>query len=535
MRFAGRDERRIRNREEVPVDPAALESLDGYIFRETNPAHLGSSLEHMVRVPNFFALFDTNVLCGTTSHLGPATPEQIDPLLLHNLNVFYRQLVRVVDELPQVLLIEPVVAEMSNVLRASQSVAERKLRELQSLPAMKRDALAHVRATLQDQVHVVTALQEAIQRRAYRPEVLDAASFDGLLELVKLFDETLELKKVAEPSKRNDTDERLAATAFYELLMHDRNVAVYSRDDDVRKLVATVYRFAIAPELVHGEAQKILQKLRFHKVIVFKFHPGKRTFSRFFESDTARHTDVFYFPAKITATKQREFIAEANRLLAAMARRMFEVLRVAEPVPPPVTADESRAALKEAVDYLRPLADFLNNGRLWDNLSLVSRFLEHEGLTEQIQEVSRSLRRAAVTSRISTLREVSEKHRGEVKALTQGDLSNPAQLTRLGELSRTLLETDAELRFFEDAQKRGRDVAPADYARIQPFVRGLGERGYALTERSELVSVEDIADATGVRPTTVITTINEHSLRTEGSKVLLNPVDLLLFVKSERA
>ncbi|MBI3845781.1 MAG: hypothetical protein HY292_14200 [Planctomycetes bacterium] len=516
------------------MEPGALESLDGYIFRETNPTHLGSSLEHMVRLPNFFALFDTNVLCGTSSYLSTAQPDQIEPLLIHNLNVFYRQLVRIVDEIPHVLLIEPVVAEMSNVLRASQSVAERKIRELQSLPAMKRDALAHVRATLQDQVHLSTAMHEAIQRRSYRPELLDATCFEGLLELVKLFDETLELKKTADPTKRNDTDERLAATAFYELLMHDRNIAVYSRDDDVRKLVATVYRFAVAPELVHGEAQKILQKLRFHKIIVFKFHAGKRTFSRFFESDTARHTDVFYFPTKITAAKQREFISEANRLLTVMARRMFEVLRVSEPVPTPITADESRAALKEAVDYLRPMAEFLNNVRLWDNLSLVSRFLEHEGLTEQIHEVSRSLRRSAVGTRITTLRELSEKNRVEVKTLTQGDLSDPARLMRLGELSRTLLDTESELRFFEEAQKRGRDVSPNDYVRIQPIVRGLGQRGYALTERVEYVSVEDIAEATGVRPTTVITTINENALRTEGSKVLLHPVDLLLFLKDER-
>jgi hypothetical protein len=498
------------------MDPIHQDSIDSYIFRETNPAHLGSSLEHMVRLPNFFALFDTNVLCGISGYVGPLLLEQVDPQMLHNLNVFYRQLVRIVEELPQVLLIEPVVAEMSNVLRASHSLAERKLREFQSLPPMRRDALAPLRATLQDHARVVTALQDAVQGHVYRPEILDAPCYDGLVELVKRFDETLELKKIVD-RKSNDTDERLAATAFYELLMHDRNVAVYSRDDDVRKLVATVYRFAVAPELVHGEARKILQKLRFHKIIVFKFHPGKRTYSRFFESDTARHTEVFYFPAKVTPPRQREFVSEANRILSMMARRMFEVLRVAEPAPPPVTADEARAALKEAVDYLRPMSEFLNNVRLWENLSRVSRFVEHEGLTEEIHEVSRSLRRAAVAARVAVLREESETRQSEIKALSQQDLTDSARVARIGELSRALLHSEAELRFLEEAQKRGRDVAPQDYARIQPILQGLGQRGYSF-----------------VRPTSVITTINEHSLRTEGSKVLVHAVDLLLFMKEER-
>ncbi len=515
------------------MEPERIESLDDYIFRDTNPAHLGSSLEQMVRLPNFFALFDTNILCGTTSYLQPLLVDQVDPYLLHNLNVFYRQLTRLVGESNQVLLIEPVVAEMTNILRASASIAERKWREFQSLPPAKRDVLAPLRATLQDHLHIVALLQETVLRREYRPEVLDRPTFDGLVELVKLFDETLELKKRVE-RKRNDTDERLAATAFYELLMHDRNVAVYSRDDDVRKLIATVYRFAVAPELVQGEASKILQKLRFHKIIVFKFHSGKRTYSRFFESDTAQHTDVFYFPSRLSPTRQRDFVGEANRILARLSGRIFEVLRVVEPIPQPITQDEARAALKESVDYLRPMAEFLNNLRFWDNLACVGRFLEHEGLTEEIREISRAIRRAAVAARVSTLKEEGDRRRAEIKSLSQEDRTDSTRILRIGEVTRTLLQGEAELRFFEEAQKRGRDVGPTDYSRIQPLVEGLSLRGYSLVERNEYVTVDDLSAASGLSTTSVITTINEHALRSEGSKVLVHPVDLLLFMKDER-
>jgi hypothetical protein len=349
-------------------------------------------------------------------------------------------------------------------------------------------------------------------------------------------DMSLELKK---PTSRetNDTDERLAARALYEAAINNTKTAVYTRDDDVRKLISATFKFLISRQMNDNGDISFIKSFLHLNIMVFKYDYEKKVFARFFESSNLPDIGDFRFPNRLTKVKVGQIISDAKDLL----EQIQEYVNIPKPQPIEVKAQPSiqqpkvdfRKVLEEifySVSALKIKEDTPNcqlKVKLLENLALLSNHFECKELYDKVIQTKGQNERACIELIIAQLKEEKENLQKKHDVLYSQPTKNWQQIQASASAND---ENDRKLRFFENALKANMyNVTYQDYEYFQTILQNFQKQGLHIEESETLVPQEKICDVTNLSTAEIIQIIEAHKIRYESTHAYLSQSNLIFF------
>ena len=79
----------------------------------------------------------------------------------------------------------------------------------------------------------------------------------------------------------------------WKLLWNHRHVAIYTRDEDVRRVTSSVYKLIVSQTLRDENTQLVVKALKLRNLVVLKYNAEREEYARFFESQT--HAEIGEF------------------------------------------------------------------------------------------------------------------------------------------------------------------------------------------------------------------------------------------------
>lgn len=512
------DGRPRRDRGRGDSDVAAQQT---YITEDTNVVYLTSSLESMLKVPNYVALFDSNVYFSVRGYLKDRVFDAVDRGLIYQAELATQQMRRITEKYPNLMLIEPVIGELLSMMDGDAAEFRRKREEFDRRAPADKDRSLEIHNRLCSLADLVSEFRKVVEARRQNATAGNAEALENILRLVRFVDEKLGVKRF-DVRTAGDAGDQIAGLALYHFLIEGRNVAVYTRDEDVKKLVSTTYR--MIRSMGRDVPASILRRIEANNLVVLKYNYDKGVYSRYFESLTIRRPDEFIFPSKIREREIPEILAGCR----ARVRRLAEFL---PGTPEEKAGDDS--SLRGALEHLvarfredpggdRPAGDRIKDGEC---LQAVAEGLGYKGIRESLGETLRELRRRRIEERVETLEQVGRELEAEVSRLFSGP-GRPVgvQLSQeLGDFSARISTNVLERLYYSTALERGRfDAGPADFERVRAAIGELRHRGHLLGDEEAELTVDEVGEVCRIPPEKVLRLASSGGLKCEGRRVFLN-------------
>jgi hypothetical protein len=519
------------------------EYIDEYVVGIQNPTQLTSSLALLLREKNYVSLYDTSVLSSPEAHIKKSTFEELNRDFLYKWFLFFTGLRNNLRSYDNLILMPEVAEEMYNLVTATLSYIEKKKNQYKMMPPLQRAQFQDVYEQILNNEKVLLEIHKKVDDCRHTPGDLNETIFNNFLQTIKLLNEHLELKK---PSSRggNDTDERLACRTFYELVMRNRNVAVYTRDDDIRKLISATYKFLVSKEIQDDQGLPFLKNLYYLNIIVLKYNYEKRVFSRFFESSTWLGTAEFRFPYKLGKKEVSQILASAKEQLQKI---QIEIDRLAQGQKPTISSKPKEEILTPQVAHQAIERLFADLGILktndqdmqnWqvklhmlDNLTLLTKYFGHNGLQDQIAEMKDRCQRTVLQNVVEQLRQ----EQGALQKKFDTRSNPPSQGLEYWQQIQTMAEAIREnlckLNFFENAlQHNMHTVTASDYDRFKALLAKCQAQGFLFQDKEVLMPHEKLTDITCMPLHQIIDIIETHGIKHAPTHSNLTQKDLILFL-----
>lgn len=519
------------------------EYMDEYVVGIQNPTQLTSSLALLLREKNYVCLYDTSVLSSPESHIKKSTFEELNRDFLYKWFLFFTGLRNNMRSYENLLLIPEVAEEMYNLVTASLSYIDKKKHQYKAMSPLQKEQFQDIFEQILNNEKVLLELQKKVDDNRRTPVELNENIANSFLQIIKLLNEHLELKK---PSSRggNDTDERLACRTFYELVMHNRNVAVYTRDDDIRKLISATYKFLVSKEIQDDHGLPFLKNLYYLNIIVLKYNYEKHVFSRYFESSTWLGTAEFRFPYNLSKKEVGQIISTSKELLQNV---QAEIDRLAQGQKPKakdqpkeevLTPQAAHLAIERIFNDLAGLKTNDQDTNNWqiklhmlDNLSLLTRYFGHNGLQEQIAKAKDGYQRTLLQNQVIQLRQEQEALQKKFDSRSMPATPGFEYWQQVQSMAEAIRENLCKLNFFENAlQHNLNNVTISDYERFKALLAQCQQHGFVFQDKEVLMPHEKLAEFAGMPLHRVINIIETHNIKHAPTHSNMTQKDLLLFV-----
>lgn len=517
--------------------------LDEYVLGMQNPAQLVSSLALLLKERNYMCLYDTSILSSPEAHLKKNSMDELNRDFLYKWFLFFKGLINNINSHDNLIIIPEVAEEMYNLSTATLSCIEKRKNQYKALSPQERERLQDIYEQVLNNETILVSLQQILDR--YRQNIIpiEEPIFQYLLELIKMLDVNLDLKK---PSSResNDTDERVAARTFYELLVDNLNVAVYTRDDDIRKLISATFKFLISK--VNGEYAHIsfLKNLSHLNIIAMKYNKEKRLYSRFFESSTLHFAGEFHFPRHLTKNKINQMLSTSRDLMEKIQKDVEKLqatrAQVVEQAKPKETLSPRDKAEKAIYNIFDNLSRWNNDEDMENcrvktdilgNLGFLAQYFEEDSLAEKIEQSKQKYQRAGLENIICHLKQEKESLQKQFEKLSSQPNQGVDYWQQIQKMAEANRENLLQLNFFEAALRRNLNkFNHQDYEKFKQLLAKFRQNGFDIQEKETPLPHEKLSEITGMPITGVIKTIESNQIRHEHTHAYLTQEHLLLFL-----
>ncbi len=516
-----------------------------YILDARNVHQVLASLEAYGRDRRYGLIPDASIFCSFDRYLS-APIESLKRGPIQNLKVFYSELLRLLEAYDSFAVLPEVKAELANLIAASTAQIDRKKLQYQQLTPFKKDQVVETFNHLLRIEELLRKILRKLEERALHGLRTNEKISSLLLELIAYLSTALELKKPDGP--RSDTDERIAARAFHDVLVHHQKVAVCTRDEDVRRIISTVYKLFVSAT-VRDEASKLLVRaLRFGNIVVLKYNADREVFQSFFESSTQQEIGEFIF-SKWAPEKTRKQVVQTTRQALGAVWREIEAQAAASPLdgtgrlvaPPQKDVLDSLAALFERVLWYQEVARTVGVGdiheeiRVHDYLRTIATAVRHDSLLATIETSLQGLMKKRLQATLREVQEKSETLAKEFEELAQHQRfrRDIASAERVRAVSADLVDVTRERQFLERAfTAENYCVSREDFRRVEELLDRFAANGFNLREGACLVPPNEIADLTGLEYNAVLKVLSQRNLvQNGGGHALLDDASLLHFLR----
>ena len=495
---------------------------DAYIDEDTHVVYLISSLESMLKVANYVGFIDTSVYFSVEAQLRNRALDAVDRVLLYQSELGIQQLKRVIDRYPNLMLIDDVIQELDSQIDVDLEEIRKKREEFARRAPGEKDRLLETHNRICSLAEAITEFRKAVAERQGTTKRQNPVAFERILELLRYVDERLGVKRYDMRANGLVAD-ILAAHVFQETCLEGKNVAVYTRDEDVKKLVSTSYR--LVRSMGKDVPASIAVALETHNVVVLKYNFDKGVYSRYFESQTIRRRDEFIFPSKIREKEIPEILTGCRQLL----RKLSEAL-------PPVEGEVSEETGTQVADALRFLVEVYQKRttpveeriREGECLRTIGTSLGDDDAVQAVSETLGGLRRDRIQARLGELEEEGRKREGNLASLLSNSTAGPGRMidaslsSKLEELSQQISTNVIDRLYNETALERGRhEFSDEELSRARESVQELRRRGQSLGDEEVGVSVDELAQATQLPPDRILKNAESNGVRREGRTVFL--------------
>jgi hypothetical protein len=521
---------------EAPAGQAARarKTVD-YVVETQNVHHLTTSLQAYAREKHYAMIADASIFCAFDKLLGSTALENLRRQQLFNLRLFNSELLRMFEAYDNVLVLPEVKAEMANLIAAGLAQIDRKKLQYNALSPAKKDQVVEGFNALLRIEELLRKIRSKIEERAKALPRTNEAIFGAILEMITTVADVLQLKKI-DQTTRSDTDERIAARAFHEVIVHHKRIAVVTRDEDVRRIISSVYKLIVSGSVREESARIVTRALQLSNIVVLKWNHERDEYGRFFESSTQQEIGEFIFAKHVTDKARVKLIGLVRQKLVEVARRM-ESEGQAEPANRPGGALETPPAVLDAAAIVWDrmlwyqevaravgVADVHEEIRVQKAIKEVARALRHDALADAVEKNLQMLARKRLTAYLRELDERSEALNRELTELTQQQRvkKDIASADRLQEAATEVARIAREKNFFERALATGQvHLTHEQFRRTEELCERFAANGFDLREGERLVPANEIADLCGRDYPSVLRTVAEQNLGHESGLVRL--------------
>lgn len=527
---------------EAPGQASRARRPVDYVVDTANVHHLVTTLQTYAREKHYEQIVDASVFCALDRVLSAQPIEGLKKQQLFNLRLFYSEVLRLFEAYPNVIVLPEVKAEFANLIAAGLAQIDRKKIQYNALSPARKDQVADVFNSLLRMEELLRKIRIKIEERSKGLPRTHEPIFAALLEIVTAASDTLALKK-PDAATRNDTDERIAARALHEVIVHHKRVAISTRDEDVRRIVSTVYKLLVSTTAREEGARIVVRALQLSNIVVLKYNADRDEFNRFFESQTQQEIGEFIF-SKLLPDKARTRLVQLVRQKIVEIARHMEVAAAAEEPGAGSVARELPTAVLDALatvwdrmhwyqEVARAvgLADIHEEIRVQRAIRDVARALNHHELAEAIEKNLQLLARKRLTAYLRELGEKNEALQRELADLAAGSKASKdlTSAERLRTVASEIAEIAREKHFFERALDMGEvHLTHEHFRRAEELLERFAANGFDLRVGECLIPATEIADLTGRDYNAVLRIVAENNLGQEGGLV---KVDLAALVK----
>ena len=513
--------------------------IDEYVLGIQNPSQLIGSLALLLREKNYVCLYDTSILSSPEQYLKKNNFEVLNKDFLYKWFLFFTGVHRNIKNFSNLILIPEVAEEICNLINGILSAIEKRKAQFKALSP-------HEKEDLQDIFEQLLKNEDILQNLLNTTEELRGCScdnkqviFQNLLDLVKFLNDHLELKK---PSSRkvNDTDERIAAQTLYEVLVNNFNVAVYTRDDDIRKLISTTFRLLVSNQISEDPNLIFLRNLSHLNILVLKYNYEKKSFSRFFESSTLPHTGEFRFPRKINQNKISQIIPEVRKFLQNIQDALSkEEENLNELTNKFAFQDNSiKEVLEKSFQLICTLKIYEDTENVHTKIQILENFhhlaelLQCDNIAEEIGHKTKRLQKNCIQGILEEL--TTEKIRLEkvFEEISSQDKTNIEYWQKIQSSAQEMQENLLRIRFFESALAEGfYQVDYVDYDKFKNLLDKFKQVNVNIDTKGTPVSTEKISQVTGQPIQQIIEIIESKNIHYESNNVHLTQDNIVFFLE----
>ncbi|MFC1706651.1 hypothetical protein ACFL59_07500 [Planctomycetota bacterium] len=506
-----------------------------YVLDARNVHALASTLESYARDKHYAVLLDASVWAPFDRLLAAERLGKLAPKRMLSLQVFYSELLRIIESYDNIVVVPEIKIELANLIAASNAQIDRQKLQYQQLSPAKKDRVSRVFSTLLRLEETLRKLRTRLEDRVRAGPRVEATVLGLLTETIVAIAETLRLKK-PDTVTSSDVDERLVAHAFYDLLWNHRLVAVYTRDEDVRRVVSAAYKLMVSQTIRDDSVNLVVKALKLGNLVVLKYNAEREQYSRFFESQTQKEIGEYIFSKFLSERAKVKLVTLVRGNMARLGKMLLE--RGDDPGEVERPALEAPERLLEALGMIHDrmvwyqevaravgVTDVHEDIRITGALKEIAEGLRHSDLARSVARTLEGLMRKRITLYLRDLEAKDEALRCELAEVTEGSRyqRDLRSAERLGEIAHEIASNAREKHFFARALGMGDFYLTQEhFRRTEDILERLSANGYDVREKECLVPVSDLADLTGRDYQSLLRLASEHRLGTDGGLVRID-------------
>ncbi|MHC4392367.1 MAG: hypothetical protein ACYS22_13790, partial [Planctomycetota bacterium] len=436
-----------------------------------------------------------------------------------------------------IVITPEVKVEITNMIAATHAQIDRQKVHYQQLNPAGKDRVGRLFSHLLRLDELMRKLRTRLETRARVAREPNEAVLSILVELVKSIATTLKLKK-PDAVTASDVDERLVARGLYELLWNHRQTAIYTRDEDVRRITSAAFKLMVSGTVAE-EATALTQKaLKLGNLVVLKYNSEHEEYARFFESQTQGDIRAYIFSNFLSERAKVKLITQVRSSMKRLGQLLDEQDEAGSQGAAPVVATDAPAELQEALSLIHDrmiwyqevaravgVTDVPEEIRVTEALLRLSQGLGQEELARSVERALEGLHRRRIVQHVRDLEAREEALREELTDLTANDRYRHEVVAaeRLGAVGGEIASTAREKHFFARALGTGDfHLTQEHFRRAEALLERLLANGYDVREKEQLVPAADLADLTGRSYAALLRLASEERLTTDGGAIRLD-------------
>ena len=513
---------------------------DDYVIGLQNPTQLISSLALLLRERNYACLYDTSILTSPEQYLKKNSLEALNKDFLYKWFLFYNGILRNINNFSNLILLPEVIEECSNLLQAVISALTKRKNQFKTLSPQEKKNLQDIFEQLLKNEEIIGAFLAKLGELDQRQTPVHNKIFEKILDLVKLLNEYMELKKLSS-RRANDTDERIAARALYEIIINQSNVAVYTRDDDVRKLISTAFRLLISRQISEDCAYSFLKNFSHFNLLVLKYNYEKKSYSRFFESSTLPHTGDFRFPRKLPQAKVSQLLNQIQEILADIDTEIVKIQSVTEDTEAQKEdrrhelISEALVQIFESLSALEIVDDAHNNQlkiSLLKNMEILVKSLNYQELEAKIRQAMVEQQRSCIENILDSLHSEKEELQQKFNDLSSRAGEGIEYWQKVQSAAASIQQNLLKMRFFQTAANwHFYQAGYEDFETFKELLNTFQSHGFHINAEETPIPAEKIAHITGYSTSEIIKLVDSYNIRCENSNIYLTQDNVVFFTR----
>lgn len=522
------------------TEPTAIEPHAGqYILGVSNIHTLTSSLEIYPRDRTYTVLFDASLWYPLHILLKQEALRNLASKQLSAARLFYREFLRILEGYQNIVIVPEVKGELANLIASTLAQIDRQRLQYERMSPSGKDRVVRKFNLLLQIEELMRKLRARLEERSKASRPNGVELLENLQDTIGLISKTLSLKKPGEDS-RTGTDEHLVARAFYEVLVHHRRVAVYTRDEDVRRIASTAYKLLVSKTLRNERVEVVRKALQLGNLVVLKYNHQRQVYTRFFESQTQQEIGDFIFSKFLAERAKVKLINTVRNALASIGEQLD---LVQQPKAEAAGAAAAEPLLRLALEVLHDrmtwyqevaravgLSDVHEAIRVHQALHQVAVGIAHDPMAAAVEQTLTGLHKRRLHLFLAEINDKEKLLHTELKQLTEASTfqRDVSAAERLQEVAADIARNARARAFFTRALGTGDYYLDNDHFRkTEDLTERFRANGFDVRDGACLVPAADVAHLTGLTYDDVLRLASQHRIADESGLLRIDMATLI--------